>query len=71
MSRFRDDRLILVKHRHCSVCHIPIQWEKRFCSPKCESEYGRGMRRQRYSLLVTTMLIPAVFMVILILSATR
>jgi len=50
---------------------MPIAWERRFCSPKCEVEYGRNVKRQRYSFLLMTMLIPAAFIVILLLSATR
>lgn len=72
MSKYRrEDRDVLVKHRHCTICSTPVAFEKMFCSPRCEGEHARMMRKRKYSMLVTTLVFPLVFVIFMLIAAYR
>ena len=54
----KDPKVFMVKHRHCSVCGLPVNVNKTFCSPECESQSKKMNRRRTYTLIAMTVIFP-------------
>jgi len=37
----------LVKHRHCIVCGVSTDADKRFCGSECEKEFEKESKRRK------------------------
>jgi predicted nucleic acid-binding Zn ribbon protein len=72
MSRAKKEvKPQLFKHKHCPICSIPIPMDKEFCSPACEEKYKKAARRQRYSFVITLLLFPIIFILLLLVNVFR
>ena len=54
----KGPKSFMVKHRHCSVCGLPVNVNKTFCSPECESQNKKMNRRRTYTLIAMTVIFP-------------
>ncbi|MEM2897106.1 MAG: DUF2116 family Zn-ribbon domain-containing protein [Candidatus Bathyarchaeia archaeon] len=66
-----EDKFAVFKHHHCQICEAPVPMDKKFCSKKCEEEFERLEKRKKYSTLLMLIMIPALFLIMTLLSSVR
>ncbi len=63
----KESAPVIVKHKHCSICQTPIPMSKDFCSPACEDENKRMVRRRRYTFLATLAMFPVLLILLMLI----
>lgn len=66
MSRYKEDKPVLLRHKHCPICGMPVEPSKIFCSSKCEQENESVRKKKRNWTII--MFVPLIaFMLLMIL----
>jgi len=65
-KRKKESGPVLVKHRHCPICGMPIGLDKQFCGDECKAEFGKASKRRRTQLYAFFLIYILIFVVFFI-----
>jgi len=65
-KRKKESEAVLVKHRHCPICGVPIGLDKQFCGDACQAEYGKASKKRRTQLYVFFFIYLLIFFVFVV-----